>query len=125
MILDTNGISDLADGHAELTTIIVKAGTVEIPSVVLGEYRFGLAWSRDRNAREHWLKQLLDRFSVLDITNETSTWYADIRSELRRAGQPVPTNDVWIAALCRQHNLPLLSRDKHFDYIPGLQRITW
>jgi tRNA(fMet)-specific endonuclease VapC len=46
-------------------------------------------------------------------------------AELKRAGTPIPTNDLWIAALCRQHDLPLLSRDRHFDRVPGLRRIAW
>jgi predicted nucleic acid-binding protein len=61
----------------------------------------------------------------MEIALETTIWYADIRAELKRAGKPIPTNDLWIAALCRQHNLPLLSRDRHFDQVPGLCRISW
>jgi predicted nucleic acid-binding protein len=44
---------------------------------------------------------------------------------LRQAGKPIPTNDLWIAALCRQHGLPLLSRDRHFDVVSGVQRLEW
>jgi predicted nucleic acid-binding protein len=68
---------------------------------------------------------LLSRSRVLNITEETSIWYAEIRLELKRTGKPIPTNDLWIAALCRQHNLPLLSRDRHFDLVAGLRRIGW
>jgi predicted nucleic acid-binding protein len=45
--------------------------------------------------------------------------------ELKRAGTPIPSNDVWIAALCRQHSLPVVSRDRHFDAVPGLKRLHW
>jgi len=62
---------------------------------------------------------------VLEITQRTASWYADIRSELRRIGKPIPANDAWIAALGREHNLPVLSRDQHFDHVPGLRRLTW
>ena len=63
--------------------------------------------------------------SVLDIDEETTHSYAFIGLELKKKGKPIPTNDLWIAALCRQHSFPLLSRDRHFDFVSGLQRIDW
>ena len=51
--------------------------------------------------------------------------YAEVRSELKRSRHPIPGNDIWIAALARQHSLPLLSRDKHFDFVPRLKRLDW
>jgi len=62
---------------------------------------------------------------VLDADESTTRCYADISLELRQAGRPIPTNDIWIAALCRQHELPLLSRDRHFDTLSGIQRLEW
>ena len=68
---------------------------------------------------------MLDRCTVLDIGIETARQYASIRLELRIAGKPIPANDVWIAALSRQHALPVMSRDTHFDLVAGLRRRTW
>ena len=62
---------------------------------------------------------------ILDITSETSSVYAEIRYELRLAGQPIPENDLWIAALARQHRLPVLTNDAHFDQVSGVQRVGW
>jgi predicted nucleic acid-binding protein len=62
---------------------------------------------------------------VLEITSETAVRYAELRSELKRAGAPIPSNDAWIAALCRQHSLPLLSKDRHFDVVKGIRRVEW
>jgi len=59
------------------------------------------------------------------VDRGTADEYAEIRSELKRAGRPIPGNDLWIAALARQHALPLLSRDRHFDLVPGLKRVGW
>jgi len=56
---------------------------------------------------------------------ETAAEYAAIRSELKQVGRPIPANDVWIAALCRQHKLPVLSKDRHFDRVKGLRRVQW
>jgi predicted nucleic acid-binding protein len=59
------------------------------------------------------------------VSEETSRHYDAIRVELKRAGTPIPSNDVWIAALSRQHALPILSQDKHFHLIKELRRYTW
>jgi tRNA(fMet)-specific endonuclease VapC len=92
---------------------------------VLGEYRYGIAQSRHAARYRRWLDGLLSDCAVLDVTEPTTNHYAAINSELRRAGKPIPTNDLWIAALCRQYRLPLLSQDRHFDSVPRIQRIAW
>ena len=51
--------------------------------------------------------------------------YAEIRDRLKRAGTPIPSNDLWIAALAVQHRLPVVSRDTHFDQVRTLTRISW
>ena len=125
MILDTNGLSAFADGDAALEPILRKATEVAVPVIVLGEYRYGIRQSRDRQRYEQWLTESILTFRVLNVDEETAVSYANLRSELKRAGTPIPSNDVWIAALCRQHSLALLSRDRHFDLIRGIQRIDW
>jgi len=125
VILDTNGLSSVAEGESGLEPILRKAAQVAIPVIVLGEYRYGIAHSRHRKHYEQWLAQYLPIFRILDVEEQTSTFYSTIRTELRKAGTPIPSNDVWIAALCRQHRLPLLSRDRHFDLIPGITRLDW
>ncbi len=125
MILDTNAFSALAEGEPGVTALLGKASRVSIPVIVLGEYRFGISQSRRRTDYEHWLSEYLPTFQVLDVDERTTVPYGDIRADLRRAGKPIPSNDVWIAALCRQHSLPLLSRDRHFDVVPGITRLGW
>ena len=125
MILDTNGLSALAEGDPRLEPILRRATQIAVPVIVLGEYRYGIQQSRERQRYEHWLVEYLRKFRVLDVDEQTTTSYAAVRGELKRAGTPIPSNDVWIAALCRQHSLPVLSRDRHFDLVPGLRRIDW
>jgi predicted nucleic acid-binding protein len=125
MILDTNGLSALAEGELRLEPILRKATQIAVPVIVLGEYRYGIQQSRERQRYEHWLVEYLPKFRVLNVDEQTTTSYAAVRGELKRAGTPIPSNDVWIAALCRQHSLPVLSRDRHFDFVPGLRRIDW
>jgi len=125
MILDTNALSAAADNDPALVAIIAGADQLAIPVIVLGEYRYGISQSRHRLAYERWLKGLLQDCLVLDVNEPTTHHYAEINLELRRSGTPIPTNDLWISALCRQHSLPLLSRDRHFDLVKGTKRIGW
>ncbi|HEV3041004.1 MAG TPA: type II toxin-antitoxin system VapC family toxin [Candidatus Angelobacter sp.] len=125
MILDTNGLSAVADGDPALEPILRKAIQVAIPVVVLGEYRYGISQSRDRNRYQQWLSEYLSKFRILDIDEGTTISYSAVRLELKKAGTPIPSNDVWIAALCRQHSLPVVSRDRHFDAVPGIRRLHW
>jgi tRNA(fMet)-specific endonuclease VapC len=125
VILDTNGLSAVADGDPSLEPILSKAAEIAVPVVVLGEYRYGIRQSRDRQRYEQWLAESLPNYRVLDVDENTAISYAVLRYELKRAGTPIPSNDVWIAALCRQHALSLLSRDRHFDVVRGIQRIDW
>ncbi len=125
MILDTNALSAAADDDPALVAILARAEQMAIPVIVLGEYRYGIAQSRHRATYERWLEGLLQDCMVLDINEQTTHHYADISVELKRLGKPVPTNDLWVAALCRQHALPLLSRDRHFDAVRGTKRISW
>ena len=125
MILDTNALSAVADGEASAMELVGGADRVAVPVIVLGEYRFGIAQSRHRASYESWLRQWISAVAVLDIDEQTTHSYSDIGLELKQKGKPIPTNDLWIAALCRQHSLPLVSRDQHFDLVPGLRRLDW
>jgi tRNA(fMet)-specific endonuclease VapC len=125
VILDTNGLSALADGESTLEPILREAAEVALPVIVLGEFRYGIRQSRDRQRYEQWLTESLGNFRILDVDEATAASYATVRMELKKAGTPIPSNDVWIAALCRQHSLFLLSRDRHFDLVVGIHRIDW
>jgi tRNA(fMet)-specific endonuclease VapC len=125
VIVDTNALSAAADGDPEIIAILARADQMAIPVIVLGEYRYGIAQSRNRTRYESWLIGLLHDCFVLDITEPTTQHYAEIVLELKRKGKPIPANDLWIAALCRQHSLPLLSRDLHFDSVAGIKRFQW
>jgi tRNA(fMet)-specific endonuclease VapC len=125
MILDTNALSAAADDDPGVVAVLARAEQMVLPVLVLGEYRHGIAQSRNRASYESWLAELLPDCVVLDVQEPTTHYYAEISLELKRKGKPIPTNDIWIAALCRQHSLPLLSRDRHFDLVAGIKRIDW
>jgi predicted nucleic acid-binding protein len=125
VILDTNGLSALADGDLALAPIFRGASSIAVPVIALGEYRYGISQSRERAKYEKWLTKFIPTYLVLGVDETTAERYAEIREELRRKGRPIPANDLWIAALARQYSLPLLSRDQHFDFVPGLKRVGW
>jgi tRNA(fMet)-specific endonuclease VapC len=125
VILDTNALSAIADDEPKAVERYKNADTIALAVIVLGEFRFGIAQSRKRNDYESWLGRLIAMTQVLDIDEWTTQEYAQVRVELNKIGRPIPSNDVWIAALCRQHSLPILSRDGHFDFVPRIQRLHW
>ena len=125
MILDTNGLSALADGDVTLEPILRQAASISLPVIVLGEYRYGIRQSRHRARYEQWLADAVADYNVLDVDQGTAGYYAEVREDLKRKARPIPANDLWIAALARQHRLAVLSRDRYFDFVPGLKRLTW
>ncbi len=125
LLLDTNAVSDFAESEPAIMELLAEVQVLALPVVVVGEYRFGIAQARNVADYHLWLERLITQTDVLNITDETTIHYAEVRLDLKRIGRPIPMNDVWIAALCRQHELPILSRDQHFDVVPKIKRLAW
>jgi len=114
MMLDTNALSAWANADPAMLRALPKDRLWHLPVVVLGEFIFGLRRSRDRDSLERWLEEVKTACTVVTIDADTAEHYATLRE-----------NDIWIAALCLQHRLPLASRDHHFDKVRGLTRMAW
>jgi predicted nucleic acid-binding protein len=125
MILDTNAVSALLTGNPDLPRLLEASERHHLPVIVIGEYRYGLIRSRHRQTLAAFLDTLVRESLVLRIDEATTAHYAAVRHELRESGCPIPENDVWIAALARQHQQPVVSRDEHFDAVAGLVRHGW
>jgi predicted nucleic acid-binding protein len=125
VILDTNALSAWAEGLKAVKDRYRTAGRLVVPTVVLGEFYFGVRQSRDRTRYEGWLRRYLPLAELAMITRVTASEYAEVRLQLKRSGTPIPANDAWIAALARQHDLPVLSNDSHFDAVEGVQRLAF
>jgi len=123
--LDTNRYTDLVRGDAETAETVERAETVFLPLIVLGELRCGFAIGRHGADNEGVLRQFLLQPGVEVLTPDTQTTqhYGAIYRQLRLQGTPIPTNDMWIAALVLQHELSLLARDRHFDALAQLARL--
>lgn len=125
MILDTNAVSALFEGDPALAERLAVADRHHLPVIVIGEYRYGLMRSRHRRNLSWLLDSLIRESIVLRIDETTAQTYAEVRDELRTHGRPIPENDVWIAALARQHGEPVVSRDRHFEAVQGLRIVDW
>jgi tRNA(fMet)-specific endonuclease VapC len=123
--LDTNRYVDLCKGLAETMTVLEEAEAVVVPFIVLGELRAGFAHGRRQAENERTLRRFLlkDGVQVLYADDQTTHHYAALFLQLRKQGTPIPTNDMWLAALVLQHNLVLHARDKHFDHLPQVIRV--
>jgi len=125
VVLDTNRYVDLCKGVAGTVALLEEAEAVMLPFVVLGELRAGFAHGRRPAENENVLRRFLlkDGVHVLFPDDQTTHHYASVFRQLRKQCTPIPTNDMWLAALVLQHNLVLHARDKHFDHLPQLVRV--
>ena len=125
ILVDTNRYVDFARGRPEVVERFRRADEIFVPFVVLGELRAGFAGGSRTNENEANLVRFLDsrRVDALFADEETTHHYARLFRQLRRQGTPIPTNDLWIAALVVQHQLHLFARDAHFDHLPQIPRL--
>lgn len=122
--LDTNRLTDLFQGDTALADWLAACEEVWIPLVVLAEIKAGFYGGTQLRRNEALLAGLLAKSTVgvLLPGRATAEHYARLFVQLKRAGTPVPDNDLWIAALALEHDLVLVTRDQHFQKIPQLLR---
>ncbi|TAK45667.1 MAG: type II toxin-antitoxin system VapC family toxin [Betaproteobacteria bacterium] len=122
IVIDTNVYSGFLRGNAVAEGALRLADEIHLPLIVLAELLAGFAaGSRSAANREQLARFMASpRVHLLTPDAKTADHYADVFAALKRQGAPIPTNDLWIAALARQHRLPLFSLDVHFGVVPGL-----
>ena len=125
VLIDTNAYSELMRGNGSIADVLNRHETVLLSPIVVGELLEGFR----NGTRERENITILERFRGKPrtvshaITDSTAEWFAEIKLMLRRKGEPIPINDVWIAASCMEHGAHILSLDAHFSRIDGLLRI--
>ena len=126
LALDTNRYADPCRGDARAVEIIEAADAIWLPFVVLGELLAGFAAESQGPRNEAVLRRFLLKpgVGILYADEQTTYHYASVYRQLRKQGTPIPTNDMWIAALVLQHSLFLYDRDRHFDALPQLLRVN-
>ena len=123
LVLDTSAYSLLARRHAGAAEAVREATRLFFPAVCLGELHTGFRQGARAVENLRVLENFLSPYevAVLDVDAHVAELYGSIHDALRRAGTPIPTNDLWIAASCRGLDGTLLTCDRHFKSVPGLQ----
>jgi tRNA(fMet)-specific endonuclease VapC len=123
--IDTNRYRDFCSAIPEAVERLAQADEIHMPFVTLAELRAGFLCGTVARQNEKNLIRFLNspRVSVLFPSEDTTHHYARLFAQLRAQGTPIPTNDIWIAALALQHDLMLYSRDEHFKQLPQLPRL--
>ncbi|MCH7813131.1 MAG: type II toxin-antitoxin system VapC family toxin [Planctomycetes bacterium] len=125
LALDANRYVDFCRGVDAAVEPVRRAAEIVMPYLVLAELRAGFRCGGRTQQNERVLARFLQspRVGVLFADEGTTHFYAELFAELRAAGTPIPTNDLWIAALVVQHDLTLLTRDKHFRHVSRMARM--
>jgi tRNA(fMet)-specific endonuclease VapC len=124
-LLDTNIISAWLKGESSVANKIEKAADIYIPSIVMGELYYGAFFSTQVEKNINSLQKIVTHYQILSADENTALVYGKIKTSLRRNGKPIPENDIWIAALGLQHELNVVTRDKHFAEVEGLKIKKW
>jgi len=122
--LDTNRLTDLFQGDSELADRLGECDEVWLPLMVLAEIKAGFHGGSQQHRNEVLLQSFLAKptVGIMLPARETAEHYARLFVQLKRAGTPIPDNDLWIAALALEHDLQLITRDNHFKNVPQLLR---
>ncbi len=124
-LLDTNIVIGLLAEEPSILRRFDAEGSATLSIVVLGELYFGAYNSKQLRNNLVKLERLIADNTLLDCNLETAAIYGELRQFLRERGTPIPENDLWIAAQCRQHELTIVTRDAHFSHLPDLVCETW
>lgn len=127
LALDTNAYTELARGNVSLASYVKKSIRVGVPIIVVGEIQFGALNGEKVSYNLSLLRKFLatPRVEILGIDQTTTRLFGEIATELRRIGKPIQQNDIWIAAICKQHEFTLATNDKGFNAILGLEVISF
>ena len=125
VLLDTNVVVAHFRNDPDLTARLASTAAVYLPWVVLGELHFGALRARRREEQLALIGDFLRTSIILLPDQVTSEIYGQVKAELAAVGKPIPDNDIWIAAIARQYDLPLVTRDRHFAAVLRLEALAW
>jgi tRNA(fMet)-specific endonuclease VapC len=98
---------------------------VYVPSIVIGELYFGAYQSQRVSENVKRIKDFISINTILFCDTETADQYGQIKFKLKLKGRPIPENDIWIAAVAVRYDLPLVTRDEHFQEVDDLTLVKW
>jgi len=125
LLIDTNIYSYALRGDNDVVEILRKAEEIGFSVISIGELLTGFKGGGKEQKNREELENFLDspRVVVYSVNEDTSEFYAEILNNLRQIGRPVPTNDIWIAAVAFQNGLRLFTKDIYFKAIAGLSLV--
>lgn len=124
-LLDTNIVIGLFANEPAVVQHLEDADEVLIPSIVMGELYYGAHKSSRVKENIAQLDDFASSTVVLGCDTQVARRYGEVKERLRQKGQPIPENDVWIAAIALQHDVTLITRDVHFSEVEGLKIEAW
>ena len=124
-LLDTNIIVAVFRDEEAVLQKIVAAELVFIPSPALGELYLGALRSNRTADNQALVDEFANGLPILKVDQQTAREWANLKNALYLIGKPIPDNDIWIAALAKQHNCTVVTRDNHFDHIAAISRVSW
>jgi len=124
-LLDTNVVVPFLNGESAVEERMRRAEEVAVASIVLGELFYGARNSIRAEANLIRVEAFAAAITVINCDAETGRTYGVIRHQLQRKGRPIPENDIWIAAIARQWNLMLITRDSDCTYVDSLVVERW
>ena len=126
LVLDTSAYSRFRAGDTRVRDLIAEAESVLVPAPVLGElhgaFEMGSRTRENRVALSEFLSEPL--VQVISVDDTVARHYGRVYAGLRRAGTPIPANDMWIAACALDQGGCLLTFDHDFDQVAGLDRLV-
>jgi len=124
-LLDTNVVISLLQGEESIRERLAENRRVLLSTIVLGELYYGARKSGRVEENLTRINRLAVATVVLGCDIITAHEYSVIKNELRLKGRPIPENDIWLAAIARQYDLILVSRNKHFAEVQELALEQW
>lgn len=125
ILLDTTIVIQHLRLDQAVSDQLLSAESLYLPIIVLGELLHGAYRIPFPERQLEKIAIFMRAVTVLGITTATADQFGQISAELSTSGQPIPTNDVWIAAVAREHQLPLATQDAHFERVSGLKLLSW
>ena len=123
ILLDTNAYSKLLAGDEKVLSLLAESDVVYMSIFVLGELYAGFKGGNKEQENTQLLKRFIQKptVEILEATEKTSRVFGQIKNDLKKAGTPLPVNDVWIAAHTLESGSTLITYDIHFREIPDLR----
>jgi tRNA(fMet)-specific endonuclease VapC len=125
ILLDTSVVVAHLRGRIDIRALTVAGEPLFLPLVALGELYKGA----EKSARPADNRKLVDDFLQMAALphpdTATAESYARAAVALEAKGQVIPENDLWIAAVALECDMPLATRDAHFDRVDGLTVLHW